>query len=390
MTRLLNAGLALVAAALAGCATPPPPSAAVPAADGPYGAADAWLCRPGRADLCGTEQTVTVVAADGSRQVQTLKPLADAPIDCFYVYPTISEDPEDQSTLTPGPGEKRAVAQQFAPFSSVCRPFAPMYRQVTLAGLRAVVQGRPSKANPEIAIGDVQAAWRHYLRHDNRGRGVVLIGHSQGSRMLVELIKREIEGKPEQKLLVSAMLIGFNVTVPASGAGAGGTFRQLPLCKTAGDTGCVIAYVSYRASAPPPDNARFGRSNTPGVEVACVDPVRMSGVPLRAMFATDVNLLGRPDPAQQWNAMVSQMQTAFVSVPGLFDARCVNQGPNSYLALALDAAQRGARPAEIPGELVVNGRVLADWGLHLIDINVVMGNLLETARVQGVSFGARR
>ena len=32
---------------------------------------------------------------------------------------------------------------------------------------------------------DVVAAWRHYLDHDNRGRGVVLIGHSQGTGMLV-------------------------------------------------------------------------------------------------------------------------------------------------------------------------------------------------------------
>ena len=27
---------------------------------------------------------------------------------------------------------------------------------------------------------DVLAAWNYYLEHDNQGRGVVLVGHSQG------------------------------------------------------------------------------------------------------------------------------------------------------------------------------------------------------------------
>ena len=43
---------------------------------------------------------------------------------------------------------------------------------------------------------DVRAAWREYLANHNKGRPFVLIGHSQGSLMLQQLIAHEIEGKP--------------------------------------------------------------------------------------------------------------------------------------------------------------------------------------------------
>ena len=46
---------------------------------------------------------------------------------------------------------------------------------------------------------DVEAAWDDYLARDNKGRGVVLIGHSQGSGILKQLIAREIEGQPAQR-----------------------------------------------------------------------------------------------------------------------------------------------------------------------------------------------
>ena len=50
---------------------------------------------------------------------------------------------------------------------------------------------------------DVKAAWEHYLAYNNVGRGVVLIGHSQGSGLLTRLIASEIDGKPVQVGIVS-------------------------------------------------------------------------------------------------------------------------------------------------------------------------------------------
>ena len=361
------------------------PALAQPTPDATYDAPETWLCRPGRADLCSADQAVTTLTADGQRTVQVLKPQADAPIDCFYVYPTISQDPNPHSTLQPGPGEQRAVAQQFAPFASVCRPFAPMYRQVTLAGLRAAMSGNPAGVNPEMAIEDVRAAWRHYLANDNKGRGVVLVGHSQGSRMLLELLKRDVDGQPVQQRLVSALLIGFNVMVPA-GADTGGSLPTLPLCRTGAQTGCVVAYSTFRETSPPPLNSRFGRSTAASAEVACTDPVRLSGQPLRSMLVREANLLGQPVLRAAWAQGLEGVTTPFVNLPGLMRTTCVKDGAAHSLALGFESTGRGSLPRDVPGDILVNNRTLDDWGLHLVDMNVVMGNLLDLVRQQGISW----
>ena len=74
----------------------------------------------------------------------------------------------------------------------------PMYRQVTLTALRAGIAGTPVPVNRQMAYGDVRDAWNYYLEHDNQGRGVALIGHSQGALVLTALIRNEIDGHPVQ------------------------------------------------------------------------------------------------------------------------------------------------------------------------------------------------
>ncbi len=364
-----------------------PPTPAVAPGASPWDAPEAWLCRPGRDDPCAQPQALTRIDAAGRRSTEVLRAAADAPFDCFYVYPTISEDPAPNSPLAAGPGERRAAAQQFAPFASVCRPFAPLYRQVTLAGLRAAMGGQPAGIDAELPVQDVRAAWRHYLANDNRGRGVLLVGHSQGSRMLVELLKRDIEGQPVQRQLVAAYLVGLNVLVPAGGT-TGGTFARLAPCRSGDEVGCFLSWASFRASAPPPGNARFGRAREAGTEVVCTDPVALSGMPVQAWLPRSANLLGQPQPAD-WQQGLAGVDTPFVDLPGLLRLACVRDGAAHYLAVGTDPAAAGTgRPATVPGDLVAVGRVFDDWGLHLADMQLPMGNLLALARRQGAAWRA--
>lgn len=366
-----------------------PASAAPAGAKNDYALGANWLCRPGRSDACSIDLTSTVLPFDGAPKREAWEANLLAPVDCFYVYPTISNDPTPNSDMIAGPEEMRAAQQQLARFGSECRLFAPVYRQVTLAGLRNSMQtGAASGIDPKMAYGDVVNAWNHYLQHDNKGRGVILIGHSQGSRMLSELLKLEIEGKPVQKQLVAAYLIGFNIGV-ARGKDAGGNFRQIPLCRAANQTGCVVAYSTFRESSPPPGNSRFGRM-TDGNVAACTNPAALAGGrgQLHAYLPAKSNLLGQPAAGTVWGSGTSRIDTQFVSAPGFISAECVERDGASYLSVSAAPAY-AAKGIDIPGNLVVGGRVLDDWGLHLVDVDLALGSLVALARTQAKAYASQ-
>src|SRR5262245_20928402 len=97
-----------------------------------YSKREFWLCTPAGKDSCAVDLATTVVAPSGKFTKEKFKAPKDAPIDCFYVYPTVSLDQSGNSDMIAGPEEQNVIAQQFARFSSVCRVYAPLYRQVTL------------------------------------------------------------------------------------------------------------------------------------------------------------------------------------------------------------------------------------------------------------------
>jgi Protein of unknown function (DUF3089) len=398
VTRALLAAFLWGLAGSAAFAQSPAAPSPSPAPD--YAKAEAWLCRPGRADACAQDQSATVVAEDGALKAESFSADPDAPIDCFYVYPTVSNDPTPNSDMTANAEELYVVQQQFARFGSKCRTFAPLYRQVTLASLRAVMMGQPLAADRAMAYSDVKAAWEHYLAHDNNGRGVVLIGHSQGAGVLTALVANEIEGKPVARRLVAAYILGANLPTPR-GALVGGAFKSTPLCTSKNQTGCVVTYVSFRASSPPPPNARFGTAQmNSGLTVsgdmtaACVNPAALlragaGPTPLRSYLAATGRAIVTGAAPPVWSAGKT-VSTPFVSTPGLLSAECVSTPTHSYLSVATNADPADARIDEIPGDVLVGGRILPDWGLHLIDVNVAMGDLVELVGEQSAAYRARR
>jgi hypothetical protein len=356
-----------------------------------------WLCWPGASpNTCNVDLTTTVVAPDGSTRVETFRPAANPPIDCFYVYPTVSTDPGILATMAIEPAETRVIEQQFARFGASCRLFAPVYRQFTITALVAAMTGHPlpgsTGARPTTPYDDVRDAWNYYLAHENHGRGFVLIGHSQGSGILGELIKREIDGKPIQRQMVSAILMGTVLAVP-KGADVGGDFKTVPLCRSPAQTGCAIAYASFRDTAPPPANSRFGRPRAPGDPkvAACVNPANLSGGEgaLHAYLASGSQMIAaaaKPPPV--WSKRTT-VTTPFVSVPGMLTAHCASTPDFNYLAIHVNHSPSGMRADDINGDVLFGGQIQPDWGLHLIDANLAMGNLVSLVAVEGAAWSAR-
>src|SRR5215213_1744539 len=288
-----------------------PAPAAQPAAPAVFAPNDykddkSWLCRPGRkGDACDVDLTTTVIAADGTMTKEPFTPDPKAPIDCFYVYPTVSTDKDQNSDMTADPAELNVVLQQFARFGSKCRTFAPLYRQITLAGLmrRLSGGGRSVPFESGVQFNDVRDAWQSYLKNDNQGRGVVLIGHSQGAYILQELIKQEIDGKPIQKQLVGAYILGATFLTP-KGKDVGGRFQQIPLCRKPGQVGCVVNFSSFRSTVPPPGNTLFGQSDDPAMSGSCTNPVTLGegSAPLRAYLSTSGRTITGTVATKPWVA----------------------------------------------------------------------------------------
>lgn len=347
-----------------------------------------WLCRPGKAaSACDNNLDATAINGDGTTTVKPFTKAADPPIDCFYVYPTISGDKGANSDLNAGDEEKATVEGQAARFAEHCRVFAPVYRQIPLAALSGALSGKPSSQSTtttaagaqspgDIAYGDVLAAWKQYIAHDNHGRGVVLIGHSQGTGHLIHLMKEEIDPNPAlRSRLVSAILLGGTVAVPA-GADVGGTFANIPLCRAEDQTGCAVTYQSFRATAPPPVDSFFGKPRNGGDGVAgCTNPAAISGGSGSgdAYFRNDRAWL-RNDKAS------TPITTRWVELPGLMTLQCQEKDGFNYLEVTLNTDSASPRVDTIPGDLT------PQWGLHVVDFNVALGNLVDLVGAQAAAY----
>lgn len=363
---------------------PAPAAPAAAAADGrtDYGVDANWLCRPGLpGNPCEVNIDATIVNADGSTALEAFVRNPDPSIDCFYVYPTVSLDPFTQSDLIPGPEEFNVVKSQLARLGSQCRLFAPMYRQFSLGALRARMSGAgnvPVRGAPTDANNDIDDAWAWYLANENKGRGVVILGHSQGSGQIMRLIADKVDGKPDQQKLVSAIVMGFSVLVP-KGQDVGGTFRHIPVCKTASQTGCVISFSSFRSNIPPAPNAMFGAGRGE-MEAVCVNPAAIGGgkAEARAYWSTG---------DKEW-VRGRKISTPFVKTPGLTTTECVREGNHHYLRVTFNADPADPRIDDPGSDVMAQGKPDPAWGLHLNDANIAMGDLVDILGKQAAAWKA--
>lgn len=354
----------LASAACAGQAATAP--TATPGADA---AGIVWLCLPGKADNpCEATLTTTVIDASGKRTVETMIPAKDAPIDCFYLYPTTSLQTAMNADLSIDPELVTIATWQAAPFSKVCRVYAPVYPQLTIAALSG---GGDKTSGLLKAYSGALSAFDDYMANYNKGRGIVFIGHSQGAMLLINLLEDRVDTAPEvRKLLVSALLLGGSATT-APGKTTGGDFGEIPTCASITQTGCVFGYSSFDET--PPTDAMFGRTATavgmlrgprPGEQLMCVNPVAPGGSgTMKPLIATsDMPRL----TAQPPNPLP---KTTFVTYSNAYTAECQTNADGAWLQISrIDPA------AAAPILVGTEGR---SWGLHDFDVSLPLGNLLD-------------
>jgi hypothetical protein len=367
------------------------PSAVASPSDGASSTADVpadtvWLCRPGLAgNPCAGDLSATAIAADGSTSVQPAAPAKNPPIDCFYVYPTVSRQKGTNATLAIDPEERAVAVAQAARFSQVCNVYAPMYPQLTLAAIAD--PANIGAISAIVAYQGVMSAFLDYMANYNHGRGIVFIGHSQGAFMLDGLLQAEVDSKPEtRRLLVSALLLGGNVTVPI-GKTVGGDFANIPACTSATQVGCVVAYSTFDTT--PPANALFGRTDSAlnlfghgasgSLQVLCVNPAApggSSGVLIPYLPTQGLStMLGAAAPKSLTSA-----KTPFVTLPAEFSAHCQTTGGTTWLQVDRTTGATDRRPS-------LSNVGSPRWGLHVVDVNIALGNLVDLVRSEAAAFG---
>ncbi len=346
-----------------------------------------WLCRPGLAnDPCDASLSDTAVGPDGSTHLVRAARAGKPPVDCFYVYPTISGQPTMNASLAIDFRLQEVAIAQASRFSQVCRVYAPVYRQITLSALDH--PARITLADALTAYRSVLAAFRDYLAHYNDGRGIVFIGHSQGAVILIRLLQQEVDRNAALRhRLVSALLLGGNLTV-ARGGRLGGSFAHIPACDSSRETGCVVAYSSF--TSKPAGHSEFGlttsdagvgilapRHPAAGLQIMCVNPGNPAGGTtalepyLPSLVLAFLGGGGRP-----------VVKTPWVSFPGSFDARCETSGDATWLQISPSA--RGARRAALLAHL--QDPLL---GLHILDVNIALGNLVSLVGTEAAAYRGR-
>ena len=358
-----------------------------------YSSGGNWLCHPsltGEENVCNGNLDATRVFANGSTDIELHTRAIDPKVDCFYVYPTVSEDAGKNSDLEKGPEEVFAALTQAARYSRFCRMFAPVYRQFTFTALAAGPENLESAT--ALAYDDVLDSFKHYMANDNNGRGFFLIGHSQGSIHLKRLIVETVE--PDEYLLhhmISAHLIGWPIHTP-EGADVGGDFQQVAVCRTSDQTGCVVSYSTYRDTDPQlaAGLAFYGRPED-GAPAICANPAALSGgsayldsyFPVEEIPFLGTFVIKRVNGPFADPESVPGITTPFYKMPDFVSGNCVVDANGiSYLQASSQADPVDPRADDFNGEFAH----LVGWGLHLVDITLAMGDLVNLGTAQAHSW----
>jgi len=345
------------------------------AASSPAQAATVWLCKPGlKSNPCAVSMGNTALYSDRTTRKETTTAPKSPPIDCFYVYPTVSNQKTGNANLDIDPEEIAVAQDQASRFQAKCKVYAPMYRQLTKSSSMLGAGTPTTPAHRELPYTDVKAAWKEYLAKYNKGRGVILIGHSQGTANLTRLVQEEIDpSSTARRKLVSAMLIGGGVLVP-EGKDVGGSFKNIPACRTATQTRCVIAYNSYLTT--PPSNGQFGITLKPGMRVLCVNPNALSaGAAGQALPYLPASRLAPVLPTAGFAVPTTQ----WVSFPSMYSTQCRSNASHTWLQVTDIGPASDPRPH-------LNQTLGPAWGLHLTDISLNLGSLVSLAGRQAAAW----
>ena len=316
----------------------------------PDAAGVTWLCRPGLAgDPCLYPEAPTRSPPTARRRSSPPRPRPSRPSTASTC---IRPSPHPPPRRTP---ERRSR-----------RPSRPRRWRRRLASPRCATSGhRPTASGPSASLAEglgndptadlisyesLLAGWKDYLAHDNDGRPIVFIGHSQGAANLIRLLRSQVDDDPA---LRARMVVGHHLgrqRPGARGQDGGRDVRPHPGLHQGGpdrlrDRLLVVLDPAARRLA-----LRAARSG-------CQPPIGPDGSSAaNRSLCTNPAALGRTGAAPLTPYFVSRPAPTgepWVTYPGLYTGTCESKGGATWLQI--DARPGDSRP-------VVDAHARSDLG----------------------------
>ena len=202
-----------------------------------YGNLDYWAAHPWKHDPSDS------VPAPLRNEIR------DSIADVFFLHPTTytlkrekKQNADIDDDYINAKTDYSTILFQASVFNQQCRVFAPRYRQAHIAIFFSKDKEKATKTF-ELAYEDLKNAFEYYLKNWNKGRPIIIASHSQGSLLAERLLKEFFEGKPLQKQLVVAYVIGWPVPKEY--------FTSLNMCADSLQTGCLCSWRTFRKGFVP-------------------------------------------------------------------------------------------------------------------------------------------
>jgi len=173
--------------------------------------------------------------------------------DVFYVYPTLLSDKRDNSWTADISNKEQnnlvrnlAIKYQASAWASAGKIYSPLYRQVHYRSFFEPYTSNGGIKAGEIAYSDIKKAFEYYLEHYNKGRPIIIAGHSQGAYHCKTLLKEFFDGKELQNQLIAAYLPGTRVDK--------NEFKTIKPLKNPNDVNGYLCWNTFRIHKKPKKN----------------------------------------------------------------------------------------------------------------------------------------